>query len=54
MRIEPLKKMSGLNEWAKGKPVGLVIMAQQFAVGAEACFEFLKLASVNENRYPHF
>ena len=34
--------MRKLNEWAKGKPQGLVIMAQQFAVGAEPCFEFLK------------
>jgi hypothetical protein len=35
--------MEKLNEWAKGKPPGLVIMAQQLAVGAEPCFEFLKL-----------
>lgn len=34
--------MKQLNEWAKGKPQGLVIMAQQFAVAAEPCFEFLK------------
>ena len=32
-----------LDEWAKGKPLGLVIIAQQLAVGAEPCFEFLKL-----------
>ena len=34
--------MRKLNEWAKGKPVGLVIMAQQLAIGAELCFELLK------------
>jgi hypothetical protein len=43
VRIEPFKKMSGLNEWAKWRTVGLVIMAQQLAVGAESCFEFLRL-----------
>ena len=35
--------MHELNEWAKGKPEILVIIAQQLAVGAEACFQFLKL-----------
>jgi hypothetical protein len=35
--------MKWLNEWAKGKPLGLVIMAQQFAVSAEPCFEFLEM-----------
>jgi hypothetical protein len=32
-----------LNEWAKGKPLDLVMIAQQFAVSAEACFVFLKM-----------
>lgn len=35
--------MKHLNNWAKGKPLGLVMFAEQFAVGAEACFQFLKL-----------
>jgi len=35
--------MGQLTEWAKGKPLGLVMMAQQFTVGAEPCFQFLKL-----------
>jgi hypothetical protein len=37
------EKMRKLNEWAKDKPLGLVMIAQQFAVGAEPCFQFLKL-----------
>ena len=36
------EKMQKLNEWAKGKPLGLVMVAQQFTVGAEPCFQFLK------------
>lgn len=35
--------MKYLREWAKGKPLGLVMIPQQFAIGAESCFEFLKL-----------
>jgi hypothetical protein len=34
-------RASKLSEWAKDKPLGLVIIAQQPAVGAEACFECL-------------
>ncbi len=34
--------MQKLNECAKGKHPGLVIMAQQLAISAEVCFEFLK------------
>jgi hypothetical protein len=37
------ERMRKLNEWAKGNPQGLVIMAQQFTVAAEPCFEFLKM-----------
>jgi hypothetical protein len=33
--------MKHLNRWAKGKPLGLVMVAQQLAVSAEACFEKL-------------
>jgi hypothetical protein len=39
----PLIMRKSINEWAKGKPLGLVMIAQQFAGGAEPCFEFLKL-----------
>jgi hypothetical protein len=42
------KKMNKLAEWAKGKPLGLVIIAQQAAVGAESCFEFLKSIKAGE------
>jgi hypothetical protein len=35
--------MKHLNEWGKGKVLGLVIMAQQLAVSVEPFFEFLKL-----------
>lgn len=42
------KKMSKLGEWAKGKPLGLVIVAQQAAIGAEECFEYLKLIKSGE------
>ena len=38
-----MEKMKYLNNWAKGKPLGLVMIAQEFAVDAEACFQFLKL-----------
>lgn len=36
-------KMQQLDKWGQGKRVGLVMIAQQFAIGAEACFEVLKL-----------
>jgi hypothetical protein len=36
------KKMNKLGEWAKGKPLGLVIIAQQAAVGVEALSKWLK------------
>jgi hypothetical protein len=42
------KKMNKLGEWATGKPLGLIIIAQQAAAGAEACFEFLKLIKAGE------
>jgi hypothetical protein len=32
-----------INEWAKGKPLGLVMIAQQFALGAQGYSEFFKL-----------
>ena len=31
------EKMFQLNKWEKGKPLGLVVMAEQLAVGAEGC-----------------
>jgi len=42
------KKMNKLGEWAMGKPLGSVIIAQQAAVGAEARFEILKLIKTGE------
>jgi hypothetical protein len=42
------KGIDALNKWAKGKPLGLVMMAEQLAVGAEACFEYLKLIKAGE------
>ena len=42
------KKMSKLGEWAKGKPLGLVIIAQQAAVGVEALVKWLKSIKVEE------
>lgn len=42
------KKVETLGEWAMGKPLGSVIIAQQAAGGAEACFEFLKLIKTGE------
>jgi len=44
-----LKKMDRLGVWAKGRPLGLVMIAQQAAVGAEGCFEFVKLTMAGEN-----
>jgi hypothetical protein len=40
--------MNKLDKWAMGKPLGLVIIAQQMAVGAEACFEILKLIKAGQ------
>jgi hypothetical protein len=44
------KKVNKLGEWAKGKPWGLVIIAQQAAVGVEADFEFLKLTKAGQRK----
>jgi hypothetical protein len=38
-----LIKKNKLGEWAKGKLLGLIMIAQQVAVGAKVGFEFLKL-----------
>jgi len=40
--------MKHLNQWAKGKALALVMVCQQFAVSAEACFEFLRLIKAGE------
>jgi len=40
--------MKALSNWSKNKPIGLVIIAQQIAVSAEPCSEFLKLLKVGE------
>jgi hypothetical protein len=40
--------MKHLNQWAKGKPLGLVMAAQQLAISAEECFEYLKLIKSGE------
>jgi len=37
-----------LDEWAKDRPIALAIIAQQIAVSAEPCSEFLKLLKVGE------
>lgn len=37
-----------MSKWRKGKPIPLVIMAEQIAVGAEPCFEFLELVKAGE------
>ena len=42
MRGKPFEKMRGLNEWAKGKPLGLVMIGQQFATGTEPLFKWLR------------
>jgi hypothetical protein len=42
------KKMNKLGEWAKGKPLGLVIFALQAAVGAEPLLKWLKSIKVEE------
>jgi hypothetical protein len=40
--------MKHLAQWAKGKPLGLVVVAQQLAISAEECFEYLKLIKSGE------
>jgi hypothetical protein len=42
------RDLVNLNKWAKGKPLGLVMMAEQFAVSVGACFEFLRLIKAGE------
>jgi hypothetical protein len=42
------KKMRKLDEWAKDKPLGLVIFAQQAAVGVEALFKWLRSMKIEE------
>jgi hypothetical protein len=42
------RKMNKLGEWAKGKPLWLVIMGQQAAVGAEPLFKWLKSIKMEE------
>jgi len=42
------KKMSKLGEWAKDKPLAIVIITQQTAVGVEACFEFRRFFKARE------
>jgi len=42
------KKMTKLREWAKGNPLGLVIVAQQGALGAESLAKWLKSIKVEE------
>jgi hypothetical protein len=36
------KYVHHLNEWANGKPLGLVLIAQQFAMGFEPLSKWLK------------
>jgi hypothetical protein len=40
--------MNKLKKWGNGKPQLLVMVAQQLGVGAEACFEFLRMIKVGE------
>ena len=40
--------MNKVGEWAKGKPLGLVIIAQQAAIGAEFLSNWLKSIKVEE------
>ena len=42
-----IEKMNKLGEWAKGKLLGLVIIAQQAAVGVEA-LEWLRSIKVEQ------
>jgi len=42
------KKMNKLGEWAIGKTLGLVIIAQQAGVGAESLAKWLKSIKVEE------
>lgn len=37
-----------MSEWGKDKPIGLRMVAQQLAVGAEPVFKFLKLIKAGE------
>ena len=47
--------MKKLDKWAIDKPIAIAIVAQQIAVSAETCCEFLKLLKVGErvDRYKH-
>lgn len=40
--------MAQLNEWAMGKPVSLVMIAKQSAVGSESLFKWIKSIKVEE------
>jgi hypothetical protein len=40
--------MKYLNRWAKGKHLGLVMIAQRLAISGEGCFEFLRLIKSGE------
>jgi hypothetical protein len=42
------KKKRKLDEWAKRRPLGLVIFAQQAAVGAEPLLKWVKSMKVEE------
>lgn len=42
------KKMSKLGEWAKDKPLALVIIAQQAALGVEALVKWPRSIKVEE------
>ena len=46
-----MEKMKQLNNWAKGKPLGLVMIAQQLAVGAEPCFQFLNWEDLKDTSH---
>lgn len=48
MRGKPLEKMRGLNEWGKEKPLGLVIVAQQLAMGIDPFSKWLKSIKFEE------
>jgi len=40
--------LNELDKWAKNKPIPIAIFAQQIAVSAKPCYEFLKLLKVGE------
>jgi hypothetical protein len=42
------RNMKQLDKWAKGKPLGLVIIAQQAAVGVEDLVKWLKSIKVED------